>query len=67
MALLQVVILLPKIDKVGLQLKNKKLGISKYMTIVLIFFIITTLSAGNNRYYSYSTYFNSDPQIEWYR
>lgn len=67
MALLQIAILLPQIDNVGLQLNNYKLRISKYMTIVIIFFMITALSAGNNRYYSYSTYFSSEPQIEWYR
>ncbi len=47
--------------------KNKRFKIRKMVVFFIIGFIILTICGGNNRYYSYSTIFNSKPSIKWLR
>lgn len=66
-ALLQLVILIPKLEKNEAELTITRFRISKVLVIVVCFFIVTSLLAGNNRYYDYSTIYNAEPKGEWYR
>lgn len=63
-AVYQLIILVPKY----LSLFNiKKKTINLNFVILIIFFIITIISSGNNRYYDYSTIYDDEPSIIWYR
>ncbi len=67
LALLQLTILIPQIDFATIKQRRHTIRITSTVFLVVCFFVLTSLLAGNNRYYNYSTIYNSEPQREWYR
>ncbi len=67
LALLQLIILIPSIDKGPFNGSKISIRITSISVVLLLFFSITSLIAGNNRYYNYSTIYNDQPKMEWYR
>ena len=66
LSLLQLCILVPKYYSI-IRLKNRKLVIKPVFAILCAFFIIITITSGNNRYYGYTTIYNDKPTEKWYQ
>lgn len=65
-AVMQIVILIPELGKV-IKKTGQKIKCKRWAPLILLFFIIVILASGNNRYYCYSTQFDSQPSPTWYR
>lgn len=65
-ALMQATILIPYYFDL-FQIKKGSIRISRLTIVIFLFFLISNISSGNNRYYTYETIFNSTPSSEWYR
>ena len=66
LGILQMCVLIPRYYPL-FSYKTNNLRIRKMVVFFIIAFIILTICGGNNRYYSYSTIFNSKPSIKWLR